>query len=134
MPPRPAQKLDGVGVRQDDKEQEEAEDQGAQEDEERRSHRQEKNPQAEVPGPDEDSPHCALPAAPLRRPALQPPRDYARFAPYVFTREGTFVNARLIPFGFAEAVGPPPNARHREVLGRLEHEARGKRRGPWMRR
>jgi len=49
-----------------------------------------------------------------------------RLLAYVFTQEGTFVNAWLIEFGFAEAVSQAD-------LSRLEREAREKSRGLWMR-
>lgn len=56
-----------------------------------------------------------------------------RLLAYVFTQEGTFVNAWLIEFGFAEAAGGPPNLRYQADFGRLEREAREKARGLWMR-
>lgn len=55
-----------------------------------------------------------------------------RLLAYVFTQEGTFVNAWLIEFGFAEADARPPNLRYQADLGRLEREAREKARGLWM--
>jgi endonuclease YncB( thermonuclease family) len=62
------------------------------------------------------------------------PRDrQGRLLAYVFTQEGTFVNAWLIEFGFAEAVSLPPNLRYQADLSRLEREAREKFRGLWMR-
>lgn len=61
------------------------------------------------------------------------PRDrQGHLLAYVFTQEGTFVNGWLIEFGFAEAVGRPPNLRYQEVFTRLEREAREKGRGLWM--
>ena len=63
------------------------------------------------------------------------PRDrHGQLLAYVFTREGTFVNAWLIEFGFARAVSLPPNLRYQADLSRLEREAREKARGLWMRR
>jgi len=57
----------------------------------------------------------------------RPPGDrQGRLLAYVFTQEGTFVNAWLIEFGFAEAVSQAD-------LSRLEREAREKSRGLWMR-
>lgn len=62
------------------------------------------------------------------------PRDrQGRLLAYVFTREGTFVNAWLIEFGFAQAVSLPPNLRYQADLIRLEREAKEKARGLWMR-
>lgn len=62
------------------------------------------------------------------------PRDrHGQLLAYVFTREGTFVNAWLIEFGFAQAVSLPPNLRYQADLSRLEREAREKSRGLWMR-
>ena len=62
------------------------------------------------------------------------PRDrQGHLLAYVFTQEGTFVNAWLIEFGFAEAVSLPPNLRYQADLSRLEREAREKARGLWMR-
>jgi micrococcal nuclease len=61
------------------------------------------------------------------------PRDrQGRLLAYVFTQEGTFVNAWLIEFGFAEADARPPNLRYQSDFGRLEREARAKARGLWM--
>jgi len=63
------------------------------------------------------------------------PRDReGHLLAYVFSQEGTFVNAWLIEFGFAEAVSRPPNLRYQADLNRLEREAREKARGLWMRR
>ena len=62
------------------------------------------------------------------------PRDrQGRLLAYVFTQEGTFVNAWLIEFGFAQAVSLPPNLRYQAELSRVEREAREKARGLWMR-
>jgi len=63
------------------------------------------------------------------------PRDrQGHLLAYVFTEEGTFVNAWLIEFGFAEAVRLPPNLRYQEQFVRLERLAREKARGLWGRR
>jgi micrococcal nuclease len=63
------------------------------------------------------------------------PRDrQGRLLAYVFTQEGTFVNAWLIEFGFAEADARPPNLRYQAEFARLEREAREKARGLWMHR
>lgn len=63
------------------------------------------------------------------------PRDrQGHLLAYVFTEEGTFVNAWLIEFGFAETGSLPPNLRYQEQFIRLERLAREKARGLWGRR
>ncbi len=56
---------------------------------------------------------------------------YGRLLAYVYLRDGTFVNARLVEEGFARVLTVPPNVRHAALFRKLEARARRSGRGLW---
>lgn len=56
---------------------------------------------------------------------------YGRLLAYVYLRDGTFVNAKLVEEGYARALTVPPNVRHADDFRALEARARSERRGLW---
>lgn len=56
---------------------------------------------------------------------------YGRLLAYVYLEDGTFVNAKIIEEGYAQAMTIPPNVRFADLFVRLQKEARTKGRGLW---
>lgn len=56
---------------------------------------------------------------------------YHRVLAYVFLRDGTFLNARLLREGYAMVLTVPPNVRYAEQFVKLARRAREKGRGLW---
>jgi len=56
---------------------------------------------------------------------------YGRLLSYVYLDDGTFVNAKIIEEGYAQAMTIPPNVKFSEYFLRLEREARTAKRGLW---
>jgi len=56
---------------------------------------------------------------------------YHRVLAYVFLRDGTFLNARLLREGYAVVLTVPPNVRYAEQFVKLARRAREKGRGLW---
>jgi micrococcal nuclease len=56
---------------------------------------------------------------------------YGRLLAYVYLRDGTFVNARLVEQGYAQVMTVPPNVRHQERFLALQRNARESGRGLW---
>ena len=58
---------------------------------------------------------------------------YGRILAYVYTPDGTFVNATLLVEGYARLLTVPPNVRFAPVFRTLETEARDAERNLWQR-
>lgn len=58
---------------------------------------------------------------------------YGRLLAYVYTPDGSFVNAKLVAEGFARLLTVPPNVRFASVFRALETEARDAERNLWQR-
>jgi micrococcal nuclease len=56
---------------------------------------------------------------------------YGRLLRYVYVDE-KMINAKLVSTGMAEARAYPPDTRYRELLDKLEKEAKDKGRGMWV--
>lgn len=56
---------------------------------------------------------------------------YRRTLAYAYLPDGTFINAELVRRGYATVMTVPPNVVQAELFGKLEQEARRKRRGLW---
>lgn len=56
---------------------------------------------------------------------------HGRLLAYVYLRDGTFVNAKLVEEGYAQVMTVPPNVLHQELFLDLEREARAAGRGLW---
>jgi micrococcal nuclease len=56
---------------------------------------------------------------------------YGRLLAYVYLEDGTFVNARIVEEGYAQAMTIPPNVKYADLFLRLQNEAREKRKGLW---
>ncbi len=54
---------------------------------------------------------------------------YGRLLAYVFLKDGTFVNAWLVEYGYAQVMTVPPNVRYQELFLKLQREARQAGRG-----
>ncbi|MFC1807618.1 thermonuclease family protein [Candidatus Omnitrophota bacterium] len=54
-----------------------------------------------------------------------------RLLAYVYTTDGTFVNAELIRGGMAKLMMKPPNFKEKDLLQKAEDEARANQRGAW---
>jgi micrococcal nuclease len=54
-----------------------------------------------------------------------------RLLRYVFSPDGTFVNAELVRLGYARARDHPPDVKYQELLRQMEQEAREAGRGLW---
>jgi len=57
--------------------------------------------------------------------------QYGRWLRYVFLADGTFVNAKLVEMGYAQAATYPPDVDYQAVLREREQEAREAERGLW---
>lgn len=57
--------------------------------------------------------------------------QYGRTLAYVYTEDGTFVNANLVKNGYATVMTVPPNVRYAETFLKLERKARKNSKGLW---
>jgi len=56
---------------------------------------------------------------------------YKRLLAYVYLKDGTFVNAKIIEEGYASIMTIPPNVKHADLFLKLYRQARENRRGLW---
>ncbi len=56
---------------------------------------------------------------------------YGRTLAYVYSEDGTFVNAWLVENGYAVVMTIPPNVKHQDLFLKLQREAREAGRGLW---
>ncbi len=56
---------------------------------------------------------------------------YKRLLAYVYLKDGTFVNAKIVEEGYASLMTYPPNVKHADEFLKLYREARENRRGLW---
>jgi micrococcal nuclease len=56
---------------------------------------------------------------------------YGRLLAYVYLRDGTFVNARIVKAGYASLLSIPPNVKYVDLFRALYQEARENNRGLW---
>jgi len=56
---------------------------------------------------------------------------YGRLLAYVYLKDGTFVNARIVQEGYASLLTYPPNVKYSDLFAKLYREARENRRGLW---
>lgn len=56
---------------------------------------------------------------------------YKRLLAYVYLKDGTFVNAKIVEEGYASLMTFPPNVKHADLFLKLYREARENRRGLW---
>lgn len=59
---------------------------------------------------------------------------YGRLLAYVFLRDGTFVNGKLVKQGFAYVLPKAPNLRYHKLLLKLQQQAIEENRGLWIRK
>jgi len=56
---------------------------------------------------------------------------YSRLLAYVYLKDGTFVNAKIVEEGYASLMTYPPNVKYADLFLKLYREARENRRGLW---
>ena len=56
---------------------------------------------------------------------------YNRLLAYVYLKDGTFVNAKIVEEGYASLMTIAPNVKYADLFLKLYHEARNNRRGLW---
>lgn len=56
---------------------------------------------------------------------------YDRLLAYVYLKDGTFVNAEIVKYGYASLMTYPPNVRHADFFLKLYQQARSEKRGLW---
>ena len=56
---------------------------------------------------------------------------YGRLLAYVYLKDGTFVNAKIVQEGYASLMTIPPNVKYADLFLKLYQEARNNRRGLW---
>jgi len=56
---------------------------------------------------------------------------YGRLLAYVYLKDGTFVNAKIVEEGYASLLTYPPNVKYVELFQELYRKAREARRGLW---
>ena len=56
---------------------------------------------------------------------------YRRLLAYVFLSDDVMLNALLVKEGYAQVMTIPPNVKYKELLLRLERDARKKNKGLW---
>lgn len=56
---------------------------------------------------------------------------YGRLLAYVYLKDGTFLNARLIERGYAQVMTVPPNVKYSDKFLKLQRKARSKNAGLW---
>ncbi|MFC1805066.1 thermonuclease family protein [Candidatus Omnitrophota bacterium] len=57
--------------------------------------------------------------------------QYGRLLAYVFLKDGTFVNAKIVEEGYASLMTYPPNVKYANSLLKLYRQARKEKRGLW---
>ncbi|MHB9096076.1 MAG: thermonuclease family protein [Eubacteriales bacterium] len=62
---------------------------------------------------------------------VQPRDRYGRLLAYVYTSDGTFVNALLVKEGYAQVMTVPPNVKYQALFTELQKMARKSRKGLW---
>lgn len=56
---------------------------------------------------------------------------YGRTLAYVYLKDGTFVNAKMVEEGYAQVVTYPPNVRYADLFLELQRKAREANKGLW---
>ena len=56
---------------------------------------------------------------------------YGRLLAYVYLKDGTFVNAKIVEEGYASLMTIPPNVKYADSFLKLYQQARNNRRGLW---
>lgn len=56
---------------------------------------------------------------------------YKRLLAYLYLKDGTFVNAKIVEAGYASPLTYPPNVKYADLFLKLYREARENRRGLW---
>ncbi len=56
---------------------------------------------------------------------------YGRLLAYVYLKDGTFVNAKIVEEGYASLMTIPPNVKYADLFLKLYQEARKNQRGLW---
>jgi len=56
---------------------------------------------------------------------------YGRTLAYVYLKDGTFINAKLVEEGYAQAMTVPPNVKHADLFVKLQRQARENNKGLW---
>jgi len=56
---------------------------------------------------------------------------YGRLLAYVYLKDGTFVNAKIVEEGYASLMTFPPNVKYADLFLKLHQEARNSRKGLW---
>lgn len=56
---------------------------------------------------------------------------YGRLLAYVYLKDGTFVNAKIVQEGYASLLTIPPNVKYADLFLKLYQEARNNKRGLW---
>ena len=56
---------------------------------------------------------------------------YGRLLAYVYLKDGTFVNARVVEEGYASLMTIPPNVKYADLFLKLYRESRQNKRGLW---
>ena len=56
---------------------------------------------------------------------------YGRLLAYVYLKDGTFVNAKIVEEGYASLMTFPPNVKYVDLFLKLHQEARNGRKGLW---
>ncbi|MEI6631975.1 MAG: thermonuclease family protein, partial [bacterium] len=56
---------------------------------------------------------------------------YKRLLAYVYLKDGTFVNAKIVEEGYASLMTIPPNVKYADLFLKLYQQARENRRGLW---
>lgn len=56
---------------------------------------------------------------------------YGRLLAYVYLKDGTFVNAKIVEEGYASLLTIPPNVKYADLFLKLYQQARDNRRGLW---
>ena len=56
---------------------------------------------------------------------------YKRLLAYVYLKDGTFVNAKIVEEGYASLMTYPPNVRYADLFLKLYRQARENKRGLW---
>ncbi len=56
---------------------------------------------------------------------------YGRTLAYVYLKDGTFVNAKLVEEGYAQVATYPPNVKHTDLFLQLQRHARANNKGLW---
>jgi micrococcal nuclease len=57
---------------------------------------------------------------------------YGRILAYVYLKDGTFVNAKIVEEGFAQLMTIPPNVKYADLFLKLYQQARANKKGLWQ--